>query len=102
MLSPAGVSRPSWHLGYQDVAAIGALFRTGSLKVERIVSLAGPQVLEPRLVRTRLGANLDELVAGELKTSESRVISGSVLGGRKAAGAEAYLGRYHQQVAVLR
>ena len=78
------------------------MFATGELDTERVISLAGPQVLEPRLLRSRLGANLDEMVAGELKPQESRVISGSVLGGAKAAGVEAYLGRYHQQVSVLR
>jgi Na+-transporting NADH:ubiquinone oxidoreductase subunit A len=53
-------------------------------------------------VRSRLGANLEELTAGELTGNDNRVISGSVLGGRAARGAEAYLGRYHLQVSVLR
>ncbi|MBT4254451.1 MAG: NADH:ubiquinone reductase (Na(+)-transporting) subunit A, partial [Gammaproteobacteria bacterium] len=62
----------------------------------------GPQGTEPRLVKSRVGANLEELCAAELEPHESRVVSGSVLGGRKAEGAEAYLGRYHLQVSVLR
>jgi Na+-transporting NADH:ubiquinone oxidoreductase subunit NqrA len=41
------------------------------------------------------------LCAGELRAGDNRIISGSVLGGRKAHGATAYLGRYHQQVSVL-
>lgn len=102
MLQPAGAHKEVWTINYQDVIAIGKLFATGELDTERVISLAGPQVLEPRLLRSRLGANLDEMVAGELKPQESRVISGSVLGGTKAAGVEAYLGRYHQQVSVLR
>jgi Na+-transporting NADH:ubiquinone oxidoreductase subunit A len=53
------------------------------------------------LLRTVLGASLEELTAGELLDADQRVISGSVFGGREAAGAEAYLGRYHQQVSVL-
>ena len=32
----------------QDVIAVGKLFTTGELYVERIISLAGPQVKEPR------------------------------------------------------
>ncbi len=59
-------------------------------------------VENPRLVRTRLGANLDELSAGELQPGANRVVSGSLLGGRTAHGAFAYLGRYHQQVSCLR
>ena len=68
----------------------------------RVVALAGPQVNTPRLLKTRLGANLNQLVIGELNNDENRVISGSVLSGRKAAGAFAFLGRYHSQVSVIR
>jgi Na+-transporting NADH:ubiquinone oxidoreductase subunit A len=102
MLSPVDLERCVWHIGYQDVAAIGHLFRTGRLDVERVVSLAGPGVRRPRLLRTRLGASIDELTAGELASGRQRVISGSVLDGRIAIGDEAgYLGRFHQQIAVV-
>lgn len=101
-LEPAGMSREIAYVNYQDVIAIGKLFATGELDVERVIALAGPQVTAPRLVRSRLGANLEELTAGELTGNDNRVISGSVLGGRAARGAEAYLGRYHLQVSVLR
>jgi Na+-transporting NADH:ubiquinone oxidoreductase subunit A len=56
---------------------------------------------QPRLLRTRLGANLQELTAGELKAGDNRLISGSVFGGRNARGPVGYLGRYHLQVSVL-
>ncbi len=101
-LDPVSATKSVWAIGYQDVIAIGALFLTGKLSVERVVSLAGPVVETPRLVRTRLGANLDELTAGELQPGANRVVSGSVLGGRTAHGAFAFLGRYHQQVSCLR
>lgn len=91
-----------WYLGLQDVIAIGRLFGTGELMAERIVSLGGPLVRQPRLLRTRVGASLDDLVAGELADGEARVLSGSVLSGRMAAGEKlGYLGRFHQQVSVL-
>lgn len=101
-LDPVGLRRQSWSLNYQDVIAIGRQLASGSLSVERVIALAGPQVEEPRLIRTRLGANLQEMALGELRAGESRVISGSVLSGRTACGAEAYLGRYHLQVSALR
>lgn len=101
-LEPAGPQKEIWSINYQDVIAIARLFRTGSLMVERVLSLAGPQVVEPRLVRSRLGANLQELMANELRPHESRIISGSVLAGDRAAGVETYLGRYHLQVSVVR
>ena len=100
-LDPAGEHRTVWHIGLQDVAAIGKLFTTGRLDPERIVSMAGPSVLRPRLVRTRLGASLSELMTGETAENNHRIVSGSVFSGRTAAGAFAYLGRYHQQVTAL-
>jgi Na+-transporting NADH:ubiquinone oxidoreductase subunit A len=100
-LDPVSATKTVWTVGYQDVIAIGQLFTTGQLNAERVVALAGPQVEKPRLVRTRLGASLEELTAGEMKAGENRVISGSVFGGRTAAGAYAFLGRYHNQVSVL-
>ena len=101
VLDPVNEDKQVWHINYQDVIAVGKLFTEGKLWTERVVSLAGPQVESPRLLRTRLGANLDELTAGELRAGENRVISGSVFGGRHARGPVAFLGRYHQQVSVL-
>jgi len=100
-LDPVSEKRISWWVGYQDVIAIGHLFATGRLLVDRIVSLAGPSVKEPRLLRTRMGASLDDLSRDELREGMNRIVSGSVLSGRTAAGPEAYLGRYHHQVSVL-
>ncbi len=101
-LDPVSANREVWHIGYQDVIAIGKLFTEGKLWTERVISLAGPQVEDPRLLITRLGASLEELTAGQMKSGENRVISGSVLGGRTARGPVAFLGRYHNQVSVLR
>jgi Na+-transporting NADH:ubiquinone oxidoreductase subunit A len=100
-LDPVSASKSVWSINYQDVIAVGKLFATGQLWVERVVALAGPVVEQPRLLRTRLGANLDELTVGQLQPGYNRVVSGSVLGGRTAYGAFAYLGRYHLQVSCL-
>jgi Na+-transporting NADH:ubiquinone oxidoreductase subunit A len=93
--------RMVWHIGYQDVIAVGHLFLTGRILTERVVALAGPTVLNPRLVRTRLGACLSELVSNQLYTRENRVISGSVLNGHRAEAASDFLGRYHNQITVI-
>lgn len=100
-LHPVGANRTVWSVGYQDVIAIGHLFTTGKLYTDRVISLAGPQVNKPRLVRTCIGADLAQLTAGELAAGENRIISGSVFGGRTAAGTELFLGRFHNQVSVL-
>ena len=100
-LEPVDIDKTVWHINYQDVIAIGRLFTTGRLAVTRIVALAGPPVIRPRLVRARLGASTDDLTQGELPESPLRIVSGSVLSGRWAAGWAAYLGRYHSQLSVL-
>tara|TARA_B100000900_G_scaffold114281_1_gene95775 strand:+ start:78 stop:1430 length:1353 start_codon:yes stop_codon:yes gene_type:complete len=100
-ISPASLLNINWTIGYQDVTAIGKLFKTGKLSVDRYISLAGPQVIEPTYLKTRLGACTDELTAGELTQRENRVISGSVISGREAIGPYAYLGRYHNQISVV-
>lgn len=100
-IDPVNADKTVWYINYQDVIAYGHLFLTGSIHNERVVALGGPGAASPRLVKTLRGSNLEELTAGELVDSEQRVISGSVLAGRTARGAENYLGRYHLQVSVL-
>jgi Na+-transporting NADH:ubiquinone oxidoreductase subunit A len=100
-LDAVSAKKQVWHLGYQDVIAFGKLFLTGEIFTDRVISLAGPQVKNPRLIKTRLGASLEELTQGELENGDNRVISGSVLSGTIASGPHAFLGRYHNQVSVL-
>ncbi|MFZ7108939.1 Na(+)-translocating NADH-quinone reductase subunit A [Avibacterium avium] len=100
-IDPVSATKTVWYLNYQDVIAFGRLFTTGELYNDRVISLAGPQVKNPRLIRTQLGANLAQLTKGELKEGENRIISGSVLSGHKAEGAVDYLGRYALQVSVI-
>ena len=100
-LDPVSAQKTVFSIGYQDVIAIGKLFTTGKLWTERVVALGGPVVKQPRLLRTRLGASLTELVSGQLESGKNRVISGSVFGGRTSRGPYAFLGRYHNQVSCL-
>jgi len=101
-VDPVHAGKQVWHICYQDVIAIGHLFRTGRSSTERIIALAGPQVRKPTLIRTRLGASIFELCAGHLQTrGRQRILSGSVLDGRPAETVHAYLGRYHRQISAL-
>ncbi len=100
-LEPASANRTVWHIGYQDVIAIGQLFATGELNTDCVVAVGGPKATKPRLLRTVQGANLSELLQGESESGQVRVISGSVLKGKTASGPHDYLGRYHQQVSLL-
>ncbi|QFU21714.1 Na(+)-translocating NADH-quinone reductase subunit A [Shewanella eurypsychrophilus] len=100
-LLSASVNRTVWHVGYQDVIAIGQLFTTGELHTQRVIAIAGPKASKPRLVRTQIGASIAELTANETLDGDVRIVSGSVLSGRIAIGPIAYLGRFHHQVSLL-
>ena len=100
-LDPVNIEKTVWSISYQDVVAIGHLFATGKLFVDRVISLAGPEATNPRLIRTRLGANTDDLTTGEMSDKENRIVSGSVLNGHNAKDVFAFLGKYHNQISVL-
>tara|TARA_A100001391_G_C5043236_1_gene271448 strand:+ start:14 stop:1360 length:1347 start_codon:yes stop_codon:yes gene_type:complete len=101
-LDPVSLNKTVWTLGYQDVIAIGKLFTDGKISSDRVVALTGPQVKTPRLLRTRVGASLEDFTRGELKDGDNRVISGSVFNGHHARGPMLFLGRTANQVTVLR
>ena len=96
-LAPVAAGGTVWHIGYQDVIAIGRLLATGRVPADRIVALAGAGVNDPALVRLHVGASLDEALDGRLVDGPMRVISGPALSGREAG----FLGRYHDQVTVI-
>lgn len=101
-LDPVGAGRSAWHIGYQDVIAIGKLFGQGVLDFSRVIATGGSGVLQPRLLLTRIGASIRELVEpcrGDC--SELRILSGSLLGGRAAFPGLDFLGRYHDQVSAV-
>jgi len=101
MLDHATESRILWHIDYQDVIGIGHLFSTGQLPTEKVIALGGPGVVEPKLIKTRLGGNLMDICHNQLLATPTRIISGSILDGRKIDEFHQYLGRYHNQISVL-
>jgi Na+-transporting NADH:ubiquinone oxidoreductase subunit A len=96
-LMPVNRTRHVWHIGYQDVIAIGRLCETGRIWSQRIVSVAGPGVCKPHRIRTSLGSDLGGIVGEERVASDVTIVSGSPLSGHPAR----FLGRYHTQVSVL-
>jgi Na+-transporting NADH:ubiquinone oxidoreductase subunit A len=101
-LDPVGPNKIVWYLGYQDVIAIGAFLTSGRLDVRRVISLAGPVVEKPRLLETRVGASIEQLLDGEVTEGvKIRPISGSVLCGHHAKSPHHFLGRYHTQISVV-
>jgi len=100
-VDPVHNQKTVWHIGYQDVIAIGKLFKTGKISTERVVSIGGPKSVNPTLVRTVVGAHLGEVTSGKVGSGEVRVVSGSLLNGRKMEGPFAYLGKFHNIISLL-
>ncbi|MCC5865521.1 MAG: Na(+)-translocating NADH-quinone reductase subunit A [Wenzhouxiangella sp.] len=103
-LHPVSRHREVWVVGYQDVIAIGKLLATGKLYTDRVVALCGPRAKQPRLVRTRLGAAMEDICRDEMigEPEDNRVVSGSVFNGHHARGPLAFLSRLANQVTILR
>jgi Na+-transporting NADH:ubiquinone oxidoreductase subunit A len=96
-LLPVSAQRTVWHIGYQDVVAIGDLLVNHRYRSERIIARGGPASAKPCLVETRLGASLGDIAKADGGADHAVLVSGSVLSGRKCD----YLGRYHSQVTML-
>ena len=101
-LDPVSLSKTVWTVGYQEVIAIGKLFTDGKISTDRVVALTGPKVKTPRLMRTRVGAGMEDFTRGELKDGDNRIVGGSVFNGHHARGPLMFLSRFSNQVTVLR
>ncbi len=89
-----------WTLGVQEVITIGKLFGEGRFDASRTVALTGAELNKPNYVRTYAGANIGELLRGNLKNDHVRFISGDVLSGMQKAE-NSYLNWYDDQVTVI-
>jgi len=97
---PVNQDRIVWTINYQDVISIGFLKLNKKIRTHKIISLAGPSVYEPSLLRVRINGNIDEITAGKVEPN-SRIISGSVLHGHESNGVMNYLGYYDSQISAL-
>lgn len=84
-----------WTVNVHDVVAIGHLLNTGKYLNERVVSIAGPAILEERTgyFRLRQGYPVSSLISNRLQKGLVRFISGDPLTGSKVTN-EDFLGFY--------
>lgn len=100
-IAPVNKGEVIWTVNPLDVVFIGRLFETGQVDFSRIVALTGSEVEKPRYYRTILGARVDSILNGKLKTGKKqRIISGNPLTGTKI-GIANYLGFYDSQITVI-
>jgi Na+-transporting NADH:ubiquinone oxidoreductase subunit A len=89
-----------WTLGVQEVITLGAIFTERRFNAERIVALTGAELKAPKYVRTYAGANMGQLLEGNLNNDHIRIVSGDVLSGEKKS-ADSFLNWYDDQITVM-
>tara|TARA_B100001113_G_scaffold49442_2_gene35800 strand:+ start:763 stop:2097 length:1335 start_codon:yes stop_codon:yes gene_type:complete len=99
-ISPVNQNRIVWTINYQDVISIGYMKINQKIRTHKTISLGGPAVYEPSLLKVRICGNIDEITAGKVEP-HSRIISGSVLHGHESNGVMSYLGFYDSQISAL-
>jgi Na+-transporting NADH:ubiquinone oxidoreductase subunit A len=90
-----------WTLKVLDVITIGKMFLTGKYSGETYVALTGSEFITPSYIKTMRGANIQELVEGNLKESKVRMISGDVLTG-KTIPLDGFLNSQDNQLTTLK
>ena len=99
-LYPVGQNRTVWNISWQEVISIGSLIQNQILRSEKFVSLGGPNVFDPKILKIKYGSSLLEATAGKI-SDNSRIISGSVLNGHTGDGVMNYLSIFDNQISVL-
>jgi Na+-transporting NADH:ubiquinone oxidoreductase subunit A len=99
-IDPVNKGEMVWYVNLQDVVTTGLFFTEGIYKHDRIIALAGSEVTDPRYFRIRSGASIKELMEGNVKEENVRVISGNVLTGKKIEK-DGFLGLYDSMVSVI-
>ena len=89
-----------WTMGVQDVMILGKMFRDKRFDASRILALAGAEINEPTYLKTKMGANVGDLVKDRLKEGDVRLISGDVLTG-KAKSADDFMDIYDDQLTAV-
>ena len=99
-IKPLTKNTKTWTINWQDVVRIGNSVKSGNFCFDKYVSVCGPACAEPKVIKTNLGANMEELTAGILSTDLRRV-SGSLLYGRSGDSYSDYLTRYSNQISLV-
>ena len=89
-----------WIVTPQDLVVIGELLLTGKFNAKRTIALAGSKFSKPQYVTALAGANIGDLVKGNLEADNARVISGNVLSGVQV-GTEGNLGYYENIITAI-
>lgn len=99
-IDPINKGEKVWVVNPQDVLAIGQLFLQGKVISEKIIAVAGSEVLKPRYIKTSYGVCVHDFLKDHVTGIEKRYISGNPLTGTKIE-ATGFLGAYDHQITVI-
>ncbi len=84
-IDPINKGEMVWTLNAQDVMIIGRAMRTGTFNASKIIALTGSDMKNRKYIRTTIGANLSDVLSGNIEVDNVRVISGNPLTGIKTS-----------------
>jgi len=99
--APINSTDKVWTLKVQDVITLGGMFLNGKFDASRIVALTGAELNEPKYVSTYIGANIKDLLDGNIKGDNTRIIAGDVLSGKKVE-MDSFIGIGDDQITVVK
>jgi Na+-transporting NADH:ubiquinone oxidoreductase subunit A len=97
---PINKGETVWYLNIQDVAMIGKLMLEGVFDATRVIAVTGPEVSQPKYVKTCIGASVRNLFELHDPKNAVRVISGNVLTGTSIEP-KGNLGFYDHQLTLI-
>ena len=100
-IAPVNKGETVWTINLMTLRRIGQTALKGYLPNDAVVAVTGPEIIEPKMIRTTVGVELRALLEGNLKEqSHIRIISGNVLTGIRES-IDGYLHAPYSQVTVI-
>ncbi|MGV4439523.1 Na(+)-translocating NADH-quinone reductase subunit A [Ornithobacterium rhinotracheale] len=100
-VDPINKGERIWVMKPEDLVTIGDFLLTGKLNLTKLIAVNGGQVENPKYVRAKAGAKLEDVLAQvTIKGDNNRIIKGNPISGEKAT-AQDYVGAYTNQVVIL-
>ncbi len=86
-IAPVNKGDVIWTLDIVTLARIGSLMLNGSVPMDTVIAVTGPEVEKPTLIETKIGAEISPLLKDNIKNDghNHRIISGNVLTGEKVS-----------------
>ncbi len=99
-IDPINKGEIAWCVNAQDVAMIGAAFKSGVLDFTRTIALTGSSIKDPSYYKLVYGESIENIVKNNVKDENVRYISGNPLTGTQITSTGS-LGAFEAQVTVI-